>query len=431
MKIKLIAPSHVSATLKDGTNGKLVTLYPKYGLLLLAALTQNDWKVKVIDEAIENDDVNETVDLVGITVTSSKAHRAYKIAEAYRSKNIKVVLGGIHVSVLPDEAIQHADAVVIGEAEHTWPTLLEDFKKGHLKKFYYPPGPYNLANLPVPRRDLIRREFYDKPDTVETSRGCPFDCEYCCSKFFGRQYRFRPIENIIREIETLKNNYVVFLDDNIIGNKKRAKELFEKMIPLHKRWTAQSTVNITEDKELLRLVQKSGCTNLMIGFDTLNSKNLTIINKRFNDVRKYSTAIKILQDHGIRVVGHFIFGLDEDDEGVFDRTLEFVNRNKIHVPLFWILTPYPGTRLHRRLKEENRIFDFNWDNYNSRQVVFKPNKMSPEKLYEGFLLAYKEIASLSSIIHRTFNFQKDLVSRIKFNLFVRKMAKSGFLYYVE
>lgn len=431
MKIKLIAPSNISSNLKDSMDGKLLTLYPKYGLLLLASLTPDDWKVKIIDESIENDCVNETVDLVGITVTSSKAPRAYKIAETYRSKNIKVVLGGIHVSVLPNEAIQHADTIVIGEAEHTWPSLLDDLKKGSLKKFYYAPGTYNLANLPLPRRDLIRRKFYDKPDTVETSRGCPFDCEYCCSKYFGHQYRFRPIEDVIKEIKTIKGDYVVFLDDNIIANKRRAKELFRKMIPLNKKWTAQCTVNITKDKELLRLAQKSGCTNLMIGFDTLNPENLAIINKRFADVKKYSTVIKTIQDHGIRVVGHFIFGFDEDDEGVFDRTIKFVDRNKIHVPLFWVLTPYPGTKLYRRLKKENRILDFNWGNYDSRHVVFKPNKMSPEKLHEGFMLAYKEIVSLSSIINRTFNFQKDLFSRIKFNFFIRKMAKSGFWYYIE
>ncbi|MBM3282742.1 B12-binding domain-containing radical SAM protein [Candidatus Gottesmanbacteria bacterium] len=431
MKLKLIAPSNIPISLENVTDTKLITLYPKYALLLLSALTPSDWEVKIVDETIEDDNIDEPVDLVGITVATSRAYRAYKIAEIYRAKNVKVILGGIHVSILPNEAIQYADAVVIGESEYTWPILLEDFKKGNLKKFYYAPKTHHLVDLPVPRRDLLKRKFYDKPDTVETSRGCPFDCEYCCSKFFGQNYRFRPIENVINEISTLEGNYVVFLDDNIIGNKQRAKELFEGMIPLCKKWTAQSTIDIVDDKALLNLAQKSGCTNLMIGFDTLNTRNLSIINKRFNDVKRYSSSIKILQDYGVRVVGHFIFGFDEDDDRVFDSTLEFVNKNKIHLPLFWLLTPYPGTRLYTRLKAEGRIFDSNWENYDSRHVTFKPNKMSPEKLHEGYQLAYREVTSLYSIARRTFNFQKHFVSRVKYNLFTRKMAQSGFFYYIE
>ena len=424
MKLKLIAPS-------THTYAGFTAIYPKYNLLLVAALTPSSWEISIIDECIEEINFDEKADLVGITVTTSKANRAYAIADIYKSKGIKVVLGGIHPSIFPYEAIEHADAVVIGEAEYTWPMLINDFVNGSLKKFYISEKRHSLVSLPHPRRDLVKRNHYQGPDVLETSRGCPFKCEYCCTKFFGQNYRYRPIGDLVEEIRSIQHNYIVFMDDNILGNWGRAKKLFIELIPLEKHWSAQCTVNIGQDSELVNLAAKSGCKNLIMGFETLNEHNLVQINKKLNNVAKYEEYIKILHDHGIRTTANFIFGFDDDDESVFETTVNFVESNKIHAPIFWILTPYPGTLLYERLEEENRIIDWNWDNYDSRHVVFKPKRISPEKLYEGFWKAYKEITSFRSIFKRVFTLDQDFLCRLSFNLFIRKMAKQGIVYWVE
>lgn len=424
MKLKLIAPSRRRYAVSTA-------IYPKYSLLLLAALTPPSWEISILDECIEHINFEENVDLVGITVTTSKVNRAYEIADIYRSKGIKVALGGIHPSMFPDEAIEHADAVVIGEAEYTWPILIKDFLNRSLKKFYASEKRHDLINLPHPRRDLLKQDHYQAPNVLETSRGCPFKCEYCSTKFFGEDYRYRPISDIIEEIKSIPGDHIAFMDDNIIGNRTRAKRLFSELVPLKKHWSAQCVVNIAEDLELVNLAAKSGCKNLIIGFETLNEHTLSQINKRFNNPAKYEEYIKILHGHGIRTTANFIFGFDDDDESVFEKTVHFVEKNRIHAPIFWILTPYPGTLLCERLKIENRIIDWNWDNYDGRHVVFKPKRISPEKLYKGFWEGYKEIASLKSIFKRVFNLDEDFLTRLYFNLFIRRMAKKGIVYYVE
>lgn len=390
MRLLLIVPR-----LPGGGKG----LCPNLGIVTLAAWTPLDIEVSVIDENVEKLNFDEDVDLVGITVMTPTAIRAYEVADVFKSRGITVVLGGFHPSAMPAEAIQHSDAVVIREAEEIWPKLLHDFESGKLKKFYQRKTLANLENLPIPRRDLLTRKSYRMFNTVETARGCPFRCNFCSvSTFYGNTYRFRPVKDVTREVETLKGKFIFFVDDNIVGIPRRAKELFKALIPYRKKWIGQASLNIARDLGLLKLAAESGCIGLFIGFESLSQDSLREVGKTFNVVKRYGEDIKKIHDYGLAIHGAFIFGFDHDDESVFERTVDFVKRKKLDSASFSTLTPFPGTSIYQKLLKENRIVTNDWSKYG--RAVFTPKLMSLEALDEGCKWAWRECYSYKSILRR-------------------------------
>lgn len=383
---------------------KLALKMPPLTLSTIAALTKPDIEVAILDEHVEPINYDDVPDLVGITVMTSVAPRAYKIADKFRKSGAKVVLGGPHPSALPKEAIRHCDAVVIGEAEGAWEKLLEDFKNGDLKQFYSNEKLPSLVNLPEPRRDLYKKEAYYFVNSLQVSRGCPFNCSFCSvSNFFGRTYRHRPIADVIREIEHLEGKFVAFIDDNIVGNPKYSKELFNALIPLKIRWVGQSSFNIIRDPDLLKAAKKSGCAGLFIGLETISEESMQEIGKVQNDIKEFKVGIKRLHDHGIIVLGAFIFGFDSDDKDVFKRTLDFALESKLDLAQFSILTPLPGTRLYEKLSSEDRIINADWSKYDMGNAVFMPAQMTPEELQKGMGWAWREFYSYGSILKRLFS----------------------------
>ncbi len=367
--------------------------FPLIGLPYIAAITPLHIEVKIIDEVngLQSDALSEEADLVGITGMTMHANRMYELADRFREKEVPVILGGIHVTYMPEEALNHADAIVIGEAEEVWSELLKDFEKGQLKKIYKSDNLVSIDNLPFPKLELLNGPAYQPPkgtlNAVMTTRGCPNNCDFCCvTQMFGQKFRTRPIESVIKEIECLNKDFISFNDDNIIGKPIYAKELFKALKPLNRYWGGQASIKIGEDTELLNLAHESGCRLLFIGIESVNQSNIDLINKKgVNQVTKYKDSLKRIQDKGIRIIGSFIIGLDDDDEGVIDQIFDFIEDNHIAHPVVNILTPFPGTRLFEQLERENRIIDRDWSHYDLTHVVIKPKKMSPEKLMEGYI----------------------------------------------
>ncbi len=394
MKLKLIVPVAV----KQKSWIRYFVL-PPLNLLYLAALTPKDVEVTIIDEHVDKIDFEKEVDLVGITSLTATAPRAYEIADEFRKRGIKVVLGGIHPSVVPQEAVQHADTVVIGEAENLWPQVIEDFTKERLKKFYQSSQKPSLKNLPLPRRDLLQGKRYLTKNFIQTTRGCPFDCDFCSvTTFFGKRHRFRPIGDVIKEIESLNGNFTVFADDNVAAHTKYAKELFKALIPCKKRWFSQADLTMAQDEELLRLAAKSGCEGVYIGLESLSDIGLKKFKKQIN----FKEAINRFKSYGIRVEGSFIFGFDCDDKKVFEKTLKFAQELRLDAATFHLLTPLPGTKLYEKLEKENRIVERDWSKYDLSTVVFEPKQMTREELQEGVRWATQEFYSLFSITKRLF-----------------------------
>ncbi|MFH1484201.1 MAG: radical SAM protein [Chloroflexota bacterium] len=376
-------------------------MIPPLGLAMLAALTPPEVEVSITDENVTAIDLQKDTDLVGITVLTLTAQRAYDIADTFRARGVKVVLGGVHPSFLPEEASQHADSVVIGEAEEVWPNLLEDFKANKLQRIYGQPERPSLVGLPIPRRDLFDEGAYFVSHTLQTTRGCPNSCAFCSvTSFFGRSYRCRPVEEILKEIETFKEKkFIAFVDDNIVGNPRFAKELFRALIPYKIKWGGQASVTIARDEELLQLAAASGCVALLIGFESLSPANLVAVGKKINVADDYENVIRKLHSRGIAIHGTFIVGLDDDDESVFGRTVRFAQRMRLESAGFAVLTPLPGTALFKSLGEAGRIVTKDWSRYDD-DVVYEPKLMSREALQRGTIWALREFFSLPSIWRR-------------------------------
>ncbi|MDI6829120.1 MAG: radical SAM protein, partial [Armatimonadota bacterium] len=376
-------------------------LFPPLSLMTVASLTPEDVEVEIIDESVEPIDFNTDADLIGITATTAAANRAYEIADCFRKRGKCVVIGGVHATALPDEAAEHADAVVIGEAEGKWEALIEDFRRDELRKFYTSEDRPNPECIPVPRRDLVKAKKYLFADTVQTTRGCPFNCSFCTvTSFFGHTYRMRPVQAVIQEIQSLPGSLVLIVDDNIMGHPTYAKKLFEALKPLKKQWFGQASLSMLKHPELISLAAESGCKGLFIGMETLSDDALKSIGKTINRKTNYEEVVARLHDVGIAVLAAFIFGFDEDDPNVFERTVEFVNRAKIDAAQFSILTPFPGTRIFHEFEKENRIIDKNWSHYDGAHVVYKPARLKPETLLEGLRNAYRQVYSTGSILRR-------------------------------
>jgi radical SAM superfamily enzyme YgiQ (UPF0313 family) len=401
---------------------------PPFSLMVLAALTPPEFDVTIVDENVEEIKFDCDFDIVGITLLTFSALHGYEIADKFREKGVKVVLGGIHATVLPEEAAQHADAVVIGEAEGIWSQVLADAKGGMLKKYYRSKAYCNMRGLPIPRRDLLAKKRYLTTNLIQTTRGCPNWCSFCSvHAIAGKAYRRRPIPEVISELETFSNPVAVFVDDNIVGSHSYAKKLFQAMIPLKIKWWGQATLSITEDDELLELAAKSGCKILVIGFESLSKANIKAIGKeKTNKVSNYEEAVKKLHSNGICVQGSFIFGLDNDDINVFRKTVEFIQKNSIDLPSTCLLTPYPGTRLFKKLEAESRLLYKNWHLLNSEKVgkpVFQPKLMAPEELERGFQFVNEQIYSLVATAKRSLAVRKNPIPAMTFCLKRRKEFK--------
>ena len=429
MKILLISPENKKSIYAYTKEDVKAFWFPKLGLPTIAANTPPDVEVRIVDECVEDIDFNVDVDLVGISVMTYLAPRAYEIAAKFRARGVKVVLGGIHVSMCPEEAKEHADSIVVGESEKTWPILVEDFRRGELKSLYEEKDLPKLENLPIPRRELFKPNSYWTTNCVQTSRGCPFACDFCTVTIFGgNQFRLRPIEQVIEEVKRLKKGFVVFVDDNIAGNKAYAKQLFKALIPLKINWGSQASLTMARDPELLDLAAKSGCTALFIGVESISEENLAAANKRFNKVDKYKEEFRRFHDYGILIQTGMIFGFDHDDESAFERTVEFLEENNIELAMFNILTPLPGTNLYKKMDAEGRIIDRDWSHYDGRHVVFKPKLMTPETLQEGFLWAYHKFFSYPSMIKRIvpslwkLPHKRLLVERLFLNYAIRRIV---------
>ncbi|MDW7709632.1 MAG: radical SAM protein [Deferrisomatales bacterium] len=402
MKIKLIAPHEHR---EDAISSPFQL--QRVNLPLLAALTPPGHTITIVEEAFSPDDMDQEVDLVGITVLTELALRAYRIGDDYRAKGVKVVMGGIHPTVLPDEALAHADAVVVGEAEGVWAHLVADAAAGRMRKLYRSGEMTSLQSLPTPRRDLLpkprRQGGVPVPVGVETSRGCPNDCEFCCiGQTLGSQYRLRSTQEAIAEIQSMESPHLFFVDDALGLNRNAAKELFTEMIPLRRRWLAQGTASLAEDLELLGLMKRSGCLGLLVGFESVQKTTQDEVRKIRNLKIDFYEAMRRFHGEGFGILGSFVFGFDYENKDVFDRTFEFIMKSHMDVVQLRILTPYPGTRLYRRLLEEDRLFSKDWwlHGYPPDTVLFRPRGMTVDDLVSGFIDLNKQTYSWGAMAKR-------------------------------
>lgn len=387
MKIQLIEPSC------EAQRAFQPIWVPRLGLPMLAALTPEGVDVSIVDENSEEVQFHRDVDLVGITGLTNTIHRAYQIADTFHNLGIKTVMGGIHVSAEPEEALEHCDAVVVGEAEEAWPKLLEDFAGGRLQPIYRSESRPSLAGLPRPRWDLYKEgSDYESLNVVQATRGCPYNCTFCSvTPFFGHQIRRRPIPEVIDEVIQLKGNVLQFVDDNVTGHGEYSKDLFRAMIPVRKNWLGQSDITLADDDEMLDLARASGCYCLLVGLESISQRNLQRIGKKHNRVDKYSQAIRKIHDRGIQFYPSMMFGLDDDDEESFADTVNFLRENGVKTGAFCIVTPLPGTAYFRQLEEEDRLLTRDWSRYNYFKAVHKPKKMSVEQLEGGLMWVYRQM----------------------------------------
>lgn len=396
MKVTLIAPSGC----KEGTR-YCKPAFPPLSVLTVAALTPPDVEVEVIDDAVRPVNYGTDSDLIGISTSTAIANHAYAMADRFRLAGKTVVLGGIHATALPEEASRHADAVVVGEAEGKWQSLIQDFQSGRLQRIYADAEHPAPETIPVPRRDLIKPSNYILADTVQSTRGCPFDCAFCSvGAFFGKVCRSRPVQSVAAEVERLSGKYLLFVDDNIMGQPNYAKKLFTELRSLRKRWIGQASLSMLNHPNLVELAARSGCAGLFVGMETLSNSILASIGKLINKREDYERAVALLHDHGIGVLGSFVFGFDGDDESVFDRTVEFINGAKVDAAQFSILTPFPGTKLYDTLHEQGRITDTDWSHYDGLHVVYQPERLSAADLLAGTKNAYTQVYSFGTMFRR-------------------------------
>ena len=398
MKVKMILPALTEAISPHWRPIKY-SLFPPLGLATLAAFFSEDDEIVIQDEHVETLELDDEPDLVAIQVYITSAYRAYELADRYRQKGIYVVLGGLHVTALPDEAAAHADTIFLGPGEDTWPKFIADWRGGCPEKVYRSRN-RSLIGAPKIRRDLIKRHLYLVPNSIVVSRGCPHHCDFCYKESFfagGKSFYTQAVDDALAEIEALPGRHLFFLDDHLFGNVRFATALFEGMLGMGRVWQAAGTVYSVLQPDLLEKAVASGLRSLFVGFESLNPTNLRQQHKYHNRGRDYTAAIRRLHDMGVMINGSFVFGMDDDDETVFDRTVEWAVEQGIETATFHILTPYPDTALHRQMVAEGRITSDNWDLYDTRHVVYEPAKMSPEILEAGYWRAYRQFYSWSSI----------------------------------
>ncbi|GAL82941.1 radical SAM protein [Sporocytophaga myxococcoides] len=398
MKVKFILPALTEAKSPYWRPVKY-SLFPPLGLATLASWLSDNDETTIQDEHVEEIDLNDEPDLVVIQVYITNAYRAYNIADHYRKKNCYVILGGLHVTSLPEEAMTHADSIFIGPGEDTFPAFLKDFKNKSPKKKYVSLQ-RSIVGIPPVRRDLIKRHLYLVPNSIVVSRGCPHHCDFCYKDaFFNSKKSFytQLVDEALAEIDRLPGKHLYFLDDHLLGNQKFASELFEGMKGMGRVFQGASTIDAILRSKLIEKAADAGLRSLFIGFETLSESNLKSSNKKQNLGRDYQQAIRVVQELGIMINGSFVFGLDDDDKDVFKRTVDWGVQMGITTSTYHVLTPYPGTKLFDNYEKEGRILTRNWDLYDTRNVVFKTKNLSPQELKAGYDYAYKEFYSWNNI----------------------------------
>ena len=398
MKVRMILPALTEAKSPFWRPIKY-SLFPPLGLATLAAYISEKDEIILQDEHVEALYLDDEPDLVVIQGYITSAYRAYQIADHYRAKGAYVCLGGLHVTSLPNEAKEHADTIFIGPGEDTWPQFLKDYQAKRPKEKYISEI-RTLLNLPLPRRDLIKRHLYLVPNSIVVSRGCPHVCDFCYKEAFfegGKSFYTLTVDRALEEIESLPGRHLYFLDDHLLGNPHFAGSLFDGMTGMGRLWQAAGTVQSILKSGLLEKAVVSGLRSLFVGFETLNPTNLVQQHKYQNLNRDYGLAIKRLHDLGVMVNGSFVFGMDDDDESVFDRTVEWAIQHGIETATFHILTPYPSTALHKRIEAEGRITTTNWNLYDTRHTVFRPKRLTAEQLETGYWRAYRNFYRWGSI----------------------------------
>jgi len=398
MKVKMILPALTEATSPYWRPVKY-SLFPPLGLATLAAYLHPGDEVTIQDEHVEKLDLDDEPDLVVIQVYITSAYRAYQIADHYRRKGAYVCLGGLHVTSLPEEAAQHADTIFLGPGEDTWPAFLADFHTWFPRKVYRSHF-RSLLGAPPPRRDLIKRRLYLVPNSIVVSRGCPHHCDFCYKDAFfegGKSFYTQAVDQALAEIERLPGRHLYFLDDHLFADLRFASALFDGMRGMGRLWQAAGTVQSVLKPGLLEKAAACGLRSLFVGFETLDHTNLSQQHKRHNLGRDYAAAVRHLHDLGVMVNASFVFGMDQDDETVFERTVAWAIQQGVETATFHILTPYPGTALYHRLSQQGRIFTQNWDLYDTRHAVFHPARMSPEALEASYWRAYRDFYRWGSI----------------------------------
>ncbi|MCF8369388.1 MAG: B12-binding domain-containing radical SAM protein [Bacteroidales bacterium] len=396
MKILLISPTIDS---EKRTNKGL--MMPQLALYILAGLTPQKFEVKVIEEEITQVNLDEDCSLVGISCLTANAPRAYELCREFKKRGKTVVLGGVHPTILPDEALEYADSVVIGEAEGVWENLLEDFNNNSLKKKYHNPEPDLAKYIPKDFSRIIKKRLFNLIP-IMTTRGCPYACDFCCvTNLFGKKIRHVPVENVVRDIKESGAKNFIFLDDNIIGHKKYAKELFRAIKPLNIKWVGQASVSLlVNDDELIQLAYESGCKTLFFGIESVSEEQLKTMRKAIKDIEDLEIALKKIKKYGILIHASVVFGFDNDTKETFDETVKFLKKSKVSTVSFNVLTPYPGTKTFEDLKNENRLITSDWRYYDHNTVVFQPINMSPYDLQKGKVRARKQFYTLMSVLRR-------------------------------
>lgn len=381
------------------------SLFPPLGLATLAAYLLPDDEIDLQDQHVEVLNLNDSPDLVIIQVYITNAYRAYKIADHYRLQGAYVILGGLHVTSLPDEAAPHADTIFLGPGEETFPQFLKDFKNGTAKKIYSS-AIRTLDKIPPIRRDLIKRNRYLVPNSIVVTRGCPHHCDFCYKDAFfkgGKTFYTQLLDDALAEIDRLPGRHLYFLDDHLLGNAKFAAELFDGMKGMNRVFQAASTVDAVLRGNLIEKAQEAGLRSLFVGFETFSEANLKQSNKKQNLEKDYVKAVNRLHSLGIMINGSFVFGLDEDDKDVFKRTVDWGVKNSITTTTYHVLTPYPGTKLFTDMEQQGRILTRNWDLYDTRNVVYKTTNLTAEELKKGYDWAYKEFYSWNNIFKASLN----------------------------
>ena len=405
LMIIMSAPTLLSDIMRKTLRLGKTNYLPPLSLLMIGAVTPPDIEVKMVDERIEKLDYDEPVDLVGISVVTRTAFRAYEIAAEYRQRGVKVVLGGIHPSALPKEAAQHADALVLGEGEGVWPEVLRDFQHGALKPIYRGRAQMDLDALPFPRRELIRHpERYVTTKVISATRGCPNTCTFCAAGVgLIKKYRKRSVKKVIEELEQVPGKIADFVDDNTGWDKEYFKELLRAMIPLRLKWSTAVNVNTLEDQELVDLAAKSGCYSLGVGFESLSPEVLaSICKERTNEPKHYAEYIRRVQAAGMAAWGSFIIGFDGDTKESLKELVDFINRTHLEIADVYTLIPYPGSVIYRQYRDQGRLLHQNWRYYESADgpCVYIPKQMTPDELIDGYLEVQEAIYSWKSIAGR-------------------------------
>lgn len=401
MKILLVHPQNLLQRHSTGIYGRSLR-YAPLTMPTLKALVPEDLgaEVRIVDEMVEELDFNIPADLVAITAITGTALRAYEIADRFRAKGATVVLGGVHPTLLTEESLGHANAVVRGYAERSWPKLLRDFAAGSLQRIYEDSEPFDPKLIVSPDRSAIHRRDYVGWCTVEMSRGCSNKCEFCISHRFHPSYICRPVGDVIAEVKALQSKVVFFLDPNLIGNREHAKEFFTELAKLRKWWLGCASLDIVDDPELLSLIAKSGCRGLLMGFESIRPEALVAAKKDKNIGKTYAQVVDILHDHGILVQACFVFGFDTDDASVFEEAADYITNARFDLPQISIYTPFPGTPVFENLEKEGRILTRNWSLYNGQNVVFRPHNMTAGELEAGTDLVRKRAYSWSALSRR-------------------------------